>query len=245
LILVATGFGRKKQDARLGVAVRPRRHIHDEAAMITLYDYLPSQNAWKVRQLLRHLGVPYQTELVSIFEGEGQDPEYLAVNPWGAVPAIRLVDGRVLAESNAILWFLSGDTVYRPSDPFVAAKVFQWMSFEADYVQTSVGSLRYWTLTGKMAARAADLVAGKRATAQKALGILDRELAARPFIAGDAYSIADISLFAYAHLAADAEIETAAFPAFEAWVARVRGQDGFLAEMHPYSIDPHASAELP
>lgn len=213
--------------------------------MITLYDYLPSQNGWKVRQLLHHLALLYETKIISIFEGQGQTTEYLAVNPWGAVPAIKLEDGRVLSESNAILWYLSGETAYRPRDAFAAAKVFQWLSFEADYVQMSVGTLRYWTLTNKLAARSEALVKGKRKTAERALAILDRELADHPFIAGEAYSIADISLFAYAHLAADAGIVTSHLPAFEAWVARVKSQEGFLAEMFPYSIDPYASAELP
>ena len=213
--------------------------------MITLFDYLPSQNAWKVRQLLQHLAIPYRTEFVSIFEGRGQDANYLAVNPWGAVPAIRLEDGRVLSESNAILWYLSRNTAYRPDDPFAEAKVFQWLSFEADYVQATMGSLRFWTLTGKLPARPKSLVEGKRAAGRRALSILDRELSTRPFIVADTYSIADISIFAYAHLAADAGISTAQFPAFEAWVGRVRAQDGFLAEMHPYSIDPHSSSELP
>ena len=86
---------------------------------------------------------------------------------------------------------------------------------------------------------------GKRKTAERALAILDREFTAHPFIAGEAYSIADISLFAYAHRAADCGIVTSHLPAFEAWVARVKTQEGFLAEMYPYSIDPHASAELP
>jgi glutathione S-transferase len=213
--------------------------------MLTLYDYRPSQNAWKVRQLLRHLNIPHATKLVSIFEGHGQDKDYLAVNPWGAVPAIRLDDGRVLSESNAILWYLSGETRYRPADSFDAAKVFQWLSFEADYVQSSIGSLRYWTLTNKLRARSTALVEAKRATGERALSILEREFTARPFIVGDAYSIADISLFAYAHLAADAGIATGHLPAFEAWVERVRAQKGFLAKMYPYSIDPHSYAELP
>jgi glutathione S-transferase len=213
--------------------------------MLTLFDYLPSQNAWKVRQLLRHLEIPYATKMVSIFEGHGQYADYLAVNPWGAVPAIRLEDGRVLSESNAILWYLSGDTPYRPTDAFTAAKVFQWLSFEADYIQTSVGSLRYWTLTHKLAARPPALVETKRAAARRALAILEREFTARPFIAGDTYSIADISLFAYAHLAVDAGIATGHLPAFQAWVTRVRSQEGFLEKMYPYSIDSHAVAELP
>ena len=209
--------------------------------MITLYDYLPSQNAWKVRQLLHHLAIPYETEIISIFEGEGQRDEFRAVNPWGAVPAIRLDDGRVLSESNAILWYLSGGTRYREPEPFAEAKVFQWLSFEADYVQPSVGSLRYWTLTGKLGARSPDMITGKRAAAVRALSILDEQLAGRDFIAGRAYSIADVSNFAYAHLAADADIPTAHLRNFQRWVERVRAQERFLAEMFPYSIDPHAA----
>ena len=212
--------------------------------MITLYDYLPSQNAWKVRQLLGHLGIPYRTEIISIFEGAGQSPQYLAINPWGAVPAIRLEDGEVLSESNAILWYFSADTKFRPDEVFGQAKVFQWLSFEADYVQASIGSLRFWTLTGKLSVRPPSLVEGKRAIALRALGVLDRELSNRPFIAGDTYSVADISVFAYAHLANDAGIVTDKFRSFEAWVARVKSQDGHLAQMYPYSIDPHSSAEL-
>ncbi|HEX3950996.1 MAG TPA: glutathione S-transferase family protein [Steroidobacteraceae bacterium] len=213
--------------------------------MITLYDYLPSQNAWKVRQLLHHLAIPHRTEIISIFEGAGQSPHYLAINPWGAVPAIRLEDGRVLSESNAILWYLSGGTKYRPDESFGQAKILQWLSFEADYVQSSVGSLRFWTLTGKLSGRSASLVESKRAIALRALGILDRELSKRPFIGADAYSLADISLFAYAHLANDAGIATDQLRWFEAWVDRVRSQDGHLAKMYPYSIDPYSSAELP
>lgn len=80
--------------------------------MLTLYDYLPSQNAWKVRQILRHIDMTHRTEIISIFEGQGQDAAFLGINPWGAVPAIELDDGRVLSESNAILWFL-GERVER------------------------------------------------------------------------------------------------------------------------------------
>ena len=93
--------------------------------MLTLYDYLPSQNAYKVRLLLSHLGRPYRTEIVSIFEGRGQDPEYLRINPTGAVPAIRTEDGKVLAESLAILTFLAEGSRYLPQDPYQRARALQ------------------------------------------------------------------------------------------------------------------------
>ena len=212
--------------------------------MLTLYDYLPSQNAYKVRLLLSHLGLPYRTELVSIFEGAGQRAEFLAINPAGAVPALQLEDGRVLAESNAILTYLASGTQYLPSDPFAAAKVQQWMSFEQDYV-LHIASLRHWTMTGKLARRPAALVEMRRAGGLRALHILERELATRPFIAGDAYTIADMSLFAYTHRADEAGLPLGEFAHVCAWIARVRAQPGFLDEHHPYAIDPHSSAELP
>lgn len=213
--------------------------------MLTLYDYLPSQNGYKIRLLLNHLGREYRTEIVSIFEGHGQRPEYLAINPTGAVPAIRLDDGRVLAESNAILVYLAEGTQYLPSDNYGRAKALQWMSFEADYVQSTMGSLRYWTLTGKLPRRPRELIESKRAGGLKALAALDRELKDRPFILGDKYTVADISLFAYGHLAPDAGVPLDEFRSVTAWIDRVRNQPGFLARVYPYSIDPHSTNELP
>ena len=213
--------------------------------MLTLFDYLPSQNAWKVRQLLNHLQRPYRTEVIGIFEGEGQRPAYLAINPTGAVPAIRLDDGRVLAESNAILAFLAEGTAYLPADAFDRAKVLQWLSFEGNYIEPAIGTLRHWIMTGKDARRPRELVESKRAASLKALRILDRELASRAFVAGDAYTIADIALFAYTSRAREAALPLDDFPSVVAWIGRVEAQPGFLATTYPYSIDPHSAGELP
>jgi glutathione S-transferase len=212
--------------------------------MLTFYDYLPSQNAWKVRQLLAHLGLPHRTRLVSIFEGEGQRDAYRTISPTGTVPAIELDDGRTLAESNAILMFLGEGTPYLGDDAFARAKAWQWLSFEQERVESQVGALRHWTLTGKLARRAPALVAAKRAAGAAALAILERELATRDFIAGDRYGIADIALFAYASRADEAGFDLAAHPHLRAWIERVRAQPGFGAPMHPYSIDPASSREL-
>lgn len=213
--------------------------------MLTLFDYPASQNGWKIRQLLHHLGRPYCTEIVSIFEGEGRSDAYLTVNPTGTVPAIRLDDGRTLAESNAILAYLADGTPYLPSDSFERAKVQQWLHFEQERVESVIGSLRYWTLTGKLAQRPPVLVEMKRAAARRTLGILDRELSTHPFLANDRYSVADMSVFAYASRAEEADLSLEPYPHFRAWIARVRAQPGFLATMHPYSEDPHSTNELP
>ena len=211
--------------------------------MITLYDYLPSQNAWKVRLLLSHLGRPYRTEIVSIFEGEGQRPEFLELNPAGAVPVLQLEDGRAIAESNAILWYLAEGTAYLPADAYGRAKVAQWQSFERSFIGPSIATLRYWTLTGKLDRQVG--VEGRRDLGAKALGMLDRELSRRPFAAGEAYTIADMSLFAYTSRAEEAGYDLAAYPAVSAWIERVRMQPGHLATIYPYSIDPHSVRDLP
>ena len=213
--------------------------------MLTLYDYLPSQNAWKVRQLLHHLGRPYRTLEVSIFEGEGRSESYLRISPTGTVPAIELDDGRTLAESNAILMYLADGTPYVPGDAFGRAKVQQWLHFEQERVESVLGALRHWTLTGKLAQRAPALVEAKRHAAQRTLEILEHELSERDFIAGERYTIADIALFAYGSRAAEAGFALDAYPAIRAWIARVEAQPGFLATMHPYASDPHSVRELP
>lgn len=213
--------------------------------MLTLYDYLPSQNAYKVRLLLHHLERPYRTEIVSIFEGEGQREEFVAINPTGAVPAVRLEDGRTLAESNAILVFLAEDSIYLPKDAYMRAKVSQWLFFEGDYVQSTVATLRHWVLTGKDKNRPAELVEMKRNGSVKTLSILDREFGRNAYLGGETYTIADMSVFAYVHRADEAGIPLSDFPNVMRWVGDVRAQPRFLAEVHPYSIDPHSASELP
>jgi glutathione S-transferase len=213
--------------------------------MLTLFDYLPSQNAWKIRLLLNQLGRPYRSVMVSIFEGEGQTENYLRISPTGTVPAIQLEDGRVLSASNAILAFLAEGSAYLPTDPFDRAKVQQWLHFEQERIESVIGTLRHWTMTGKLARRSKEMIEGKRDAALKSLGILERELATRPFVAGGAYTIADMAMFAYASRAEEAGLSLQPYPHFRAWVARIEAQPGFLATMHAYAIDPHSVRELP
>ena len=213
--------------------------------MLTLFDYPPSQNAWKVRLLLNHLALPHDTVTISIFEGEGRSEAFLRISPTGTVPAIQLDDGRTLAESNAILAYLADGTPYLPADPFERAKVQQWLHFEQERVESVIGSLRYWTLTGKLSRRPAEVVTALRRKALHSLDILERKLSTRPFIAGDRYTIADMALFAYTSRAEEAGLSLQACPAICAWVDRVEAQPGFLSTMHPYSGDPHSARELP
>ncbi|SFP38726.1 glutathione S-transferase [Mesorhizobium sp. NFR06] len=207
--------------------------------MLTLYDYLPSQNAWKVRVLLGLLGIAYETRIVSIFEGESHTDAFLKLNPAGAVPVLAVENGEAIAESNAILACVAEGTPYLPADRLARAKVMQWLFFEQYYVEPVIGSLRFWTLTGRLERNQA-LVAGKRETGARALGALERSLQATPFLVGNTLTIADIAVYAYSHRAEDCGFSLADYPAVGAWIGRVGEVIGPGYPVHPYGIDPHS-----
>jgi len=209
-----------------------------------LYDYGPSQNCFKVRLLAAHLGMALEVVPVNIFKGEGASPEFLAKNPMGTVPLLETDSGEYLPESNAILTFLAEGTLYLPCDGIPRAQVIRWLMFEQRHIQTSIGRLRYWTLTGKL-----DQFSQEVGTAQRlggrALDLLDNELGKKPFIAGDTYTIADMSIFAYSHVAADARFDLSQRRNLQRWFDRVRRQPGFSGTVVPYSSDRYSSEKLP
>ena len=209
-----------------------------------LYDYGPSQNCFKVRLLAAHLRLKLDIVPVSIFKGEAATPEFLAKNPMGGLPVLETDAGEYLAESNAILAFLAEGTQHLPPHGIERAQVLRWLMFEQRYIQTSISRLRYWTLTDKLD-RFAREVPTARALGNRALDVLDGEFAKRPFIASDAYSIADMSIFAYGHVAGDAAFDLSARKNLIAWFDRVRRQPGFAGEVVPYSADPYSAQPLP
>lgn len=211
--------------------------------MITLYNYGPSQNGYKVRLLLAQLGRDYRQVDVAIFDGESRTPAFLQKNPMGAVPVLELEDGTHLPESNAILNYLAEGTEFLSDDPLVRAQTLRWMFFEQEYVQASIATLRHRILTGKLAPDS-PVTAERRALGQRVLTALDTHLATQDFLAGGRYSIADISVFAYAAFAEDAGFRLADYPAFESWTRRIRSQPKFLDDVIPYSVDPLSVREL-
>jgi glutathione S-transferase len=206
--------------------------------MLTLHDYLPSQNGWKVRVLLGLLKIPYETRLISIFEGESHTDAFHELNPAGAVPVLQL-DGNAIAESNAILTYLAEGTPFLPADRFRRAKIMQWLFFEQYNVEPVIGSLRFWTLTGRLERNQA-MVAGKREAGARTLAALNRSLGETPFLTGTDLTIADIAIYAYSHRAEDCGFSLADHPAFLAWTGRVRDAIGQGYPVHPYSIDPYS-----
>ena len=207
-----------------------------------LYDYAPSQNAWKVRTLLLHLGIAYESVPVEIFRGESHTPDFLVKNPAGAVPVLEPSPGIYISESNAILCFLAEGTRFFATDRLQRAKILQWLFFEQSYVEPTIGSLRYWRLTGKYEKRKAEAPARER-MARGALEALNRELAGRSYLAGD-YSIADIAIFAYAHRAEDAGLDLSPFHHFRRWIQHIENEQGPLPKVVPYSVDPNSIGDL-
>ena len=208
--------------------------------MLKLYDYLPSQNGWKARVLFGLLDIPYRTRLISIFEGEGRTDAFLDLNPAGGIPVLELEDGRTIAESNAILTYVADGTRFLPEDRYRRAKVMQWLFFEQYHVEPVIGTLRFWTLTGRLELNPA-LVNAKRAGGFRALAALERGLKTAPFLAGEAFSIADIAVYAYAHRAADCGFALGDYPALIAWFDRVLDVIGPGYPVHLYSEDPHTA----
>ncbi|MEM7195058.1 MAG: glutathione S-transferase family protein [Pseudomonadota bacterium] len=212
--------------------------------MITLYDYLPSQNAYKIRLLLNHLKLSYGTKYISIFEGEGQTEQYLSISPTGTVPAITTEKGEHLAESNAILVYLAEGTEYLPTDKLIRARTFQWLCYEAEIVQTGIATLRHWVQTNKDKNRSEETLTIKRELCIKALNTMNTHLADKAFFCGEQYTVADMSIFAYTHLSAEANLPLQRYKNVLAWIDRVKSQEGYLPEIHPYSIDPNSFKEL-
>jgi glutathione S-transferase len=199
-----------------------------------LYSYRGSANAYKVELALAQLGLPYQREEVEIFQGQGQLPEFLRRNPVGRVPVLELDDGDCIAESNAILWHLAQGTPLVPAAAREQTRVLSWLFFEQSELEPVLGSARFWLLTGRAAERGAELER-RLVWARKSLAVLNQHLADRAFLVADQYSIADLALYAYGHLADDAGIPLAEFPSVQAWCGRIEAQPGYFAGPGPYS----------
>ena len=188
-----------------------------------LYDFLESGNGYKVRLLLHQLDVPYERVELDITRGATRTPGFLAKNPNGRIPLLELDDGTFLAESNAIQWYLAEGTPFLPGDPLLRARVLQWMFFEQYSHEPFIATVRFWLHQGLSEEKAA-AIAERRPRGYEALGVMERHLEARDFFVGDAYSIADIALYAYTHVAHEGGFDLSGHPAVRAWLERVRGQ---------------------
>lgn len=207
--------------------------------MLRLYDYPASANCYKARLVLAQLGRDYERVPVDIFAGESTTAAYREKNPAGRTPVLELDSGDTIAESNAILLYLGEGTPLVPAPLLERARVWQWLFFEQNLFEPNVGTARFWRLTGREALRP-DVFAARLEAARAAIETLDGGLRGTPFLAGERYTVADLSLYAYAHVAHEAGVEPSG--AVRAWLARVEGTPGFVNDLEPYPPSAHAGA---
>ena len=200
---------------------------------LTLYDYPASANCLKVRILLAQLGRPYRRVGVDIFAGDTAAPDYRRRNPLGRTPVLELADGTAIAESGAILLYLAEGTDLLPADPVARARVHQWLFVEQNDVEPNLGRARFWRLTGRDAL-SPEVFANCLARGVAAIDGLEAHLDGREWVAGDRYTVADLALWAYVHLAGDVDVDLAARPAVSAWIERVQATPRFADDLEPY-----------
>ena len=202
--------------------------IAREGSVIVLYDSPVSGNCYKVRLLLAHLGVPLERREVDVVDRSSR-PELLGgLNPALRVPTLVLDDGRPLAESNAILWYFGDGTRFVPVDRYERAQVLQWQFFEQYDHEPSLAVVRFWLAYSGKPEAYADQVEVRRAAGYRALDAMERHLAGREWLVGGGMTIADISLYAYTHVAGEGGFDLGRYPAIEGWLARVAAQPGHV-----------------
>jgi glutathione S-transferase len=198
-----------------------------------LYDYAASGNCYKARLLLALLGQPYERVPVDIFAGDTLTDEYARVNPLPETPVLETDAGELIAQSNAILFYLADGTDYLPGDRAGRAQVLQWHFFEQERVMPGLGGTRFRRLTGRAAA---DPVGDARRfqLGLDTLAVLDAHLSGHEWLVGQRATIADLSVFAYTHVCGEASFELERFPAVVHWLERVRALPGFVDDLEPY-----------
>lgn len=195
--------------------------------MLRLYDYLPSGNGYKVRLLLCQLGLEFERVEIDIVRGETRIPAFLALNPNRRIPLMVWPDGRRLTESNAIIYHLARDTPYLPDDAWSRAQVLEWMFFEQYDHEPNIAVARSWHIKNLLNDHAHELPA-RLERGYHALNVMEQHLAEAPFFVGRRYTVADIALYAYTHVAAEGGFDLTGYPRVGAWLLRVAAQPGHV-----------------
>jgi glutathione S-transferase len=195
---------------------------------VLLYNSAVSGNCYKVRLLLAHLGITYETVEVSVVDRSNRGELLGDLNPGLRVPTLVLDDGRPLAESNAILWYFGDGTRYVPDDPYERARTLQWLFFEQYSHEPYIAVARFWLVYSETPERFRDELPAKMQGGYAALGAMERHLDGRDFLVADRYTIADIALYAYTHVAHEGGFDLERYPAIRAWLERVASQPGHV-----------------
>lgn len=192
-----------------------------------LYNSQISGNCWKVRQILAHRDIAYDTQELDVVDRSNR-PEVLGgLNPALRVPTIVLDDGRPLAESNAILGYFAEGTEYLPTDPYERAQVYQWLFFEQYQHEPSIAVARF-QLQYALVKPTEERLAALHEAGYRALDAMEERLATHDYLVGDAYTIADIALYAYTQVAEDGGFDLSRYPGITVWLARVAAQPGHV-----------------
>jgi glutathione S-transferase len=193
--------------------------------MYRLYDYLPSGNGYKVRLALKRMEIPYELVEVDILSGATRTPEFLAKNPVGRIPVLEIPGKGYLSESHAIIYFLGEGTPLVPSDPFERSKMLQWMCFEQYNLEPHIATARFWlSVLGKTRAELGEKLVEKKKNGYAALDVLEDALRGNKYLVGGRYSLADIALFAYTHVAHEGGFDLAPYPNIRSWCDRVASE---------------------
>ena len=196
--------------------------------MLKVYGDVYSGNCFKVKLILKQLNQPYEWIHVNILEKETRTAEFLAKNPNGRIPLLELDNGVMLAESNAILHYLAEGSAFLPDDRLARAQVLQWMFFEQYSHEPFIATARYIVRYLGRPAEHEERLQQKMLPGYQALDVMEQHLKARLFFVGGRYSIADIALFAYTHVAHEGGFDLANYAAVRAWIDRVRAQPGYV-----------------
>jgi glutathione S-transferase len=196
-----------------------------------LYEHLASGNCLKCRIALRQLDLPYESVTVDLFRGETRTDEHFARNPDGRVPVLETDDGLLIAESGAILLHVAEGTPLLPAPGPDRTRVHQWMFFEQNRIEADLATARFMKQAGRDRT-IPEVFAYRLERARDALAALDRGLAdGRPFLAGDAYTVADIAVYGYGHCGADAGADPREHANVAAWLDRVEATPGFVNDL--------------
>jgi glutathione S-transferase len=193
---------------------------------VLLYDNPASGNCYKVRLLLTQLGHSFERRTLDVVDRSNRLEVLGELNPGLRVPTLVLDDGRSLAESDAIMFYFAEGTGYLPADPFERAQTLQWLFFEQYSHEPYIAVARFWMIAG--ITPSPEALAEKRRGGEAALTALERHLEGRRFLVADRYTIADIALYAYTHVAPEGGFELERYPAIRAWLERVAAQPGHI-----------------
>jgi glutathione S-transferase len=208
---------------------------------LRLYDYAASANCYKVRLLLAQLDRAYERVPIDIFAGDTLTDEYERINPQRSTPVLQTSEDRFLSESNAILFYLAEGTPLLPADPLERARVVRWLILEQTDVMPATGGLRFRLQTGRLRPDDPES-ARRRRNGEDVLTLLEHELGQSRFLVGDRYSIADISVYGYVHVAHEAGFDMSRYVAVRAWLQRVTEQPGYVNDLEPYPANARVGA---